>query len=54
MKKKELNYLKKTLIQQLMELLRRSDCSLDGMEEVDDNLSDLLDRLFELMTRQHP
>ena len=44
MKKKDINHLKKILMQQLMDLLRRSDCSLDGLEAGDDNLSDLLDR----------
>jgi DnaK suppressor protein len=44
MKKKDINYLKKILMQQLMDLLRRSDCSLDGLEAGDDNLSDLLDQ----------
>src|SRR5210317_1090732 len=52
MKKKDLNYLKKILIQKLMELLDRSDCSLDGLEETDNNLSDLLDRASQISERE--
>jgi DnaK suppressor protein len=52
MKKKDLNYLKKILIQQLMELLDRSDCSLDELEETDNNLSDLLDRASQISERE--
>ena len=52
MKKKDLNYLKKILIQQLMELLDRSDCSLDGLEDTDNNLSDLLDRASQISERE--
>jgi DnaK suppressor protein len=52
MKKKDINYLKKILMQQLMDLLRRSDCSLDGLEAGDDNLSDLLDRASQVSERE--
>ena len=52
MKKKDLNYLKNTLIQQLTDLLNRSDCSLNGLEETDDNLSDLLDRASQISERE--
>ena len=52
MKKKDLKYLKTILIQQLMELLDRSDCSLDGLEETDNNLSDLLDRASQISERE--
>ena len=52
MKKKDLNYLKKSLIQQLMDLLGRSDCSLDGLEDADNNLSDLLDRASLISERE--
>ena len=52
MKKKDLNHLKKILIQQLMELLGRSDCSLDGLEGADSNLSDLLDRASQVSERE--
>ena len=52
MKKKDLNHLKKMLIQQLMDLLNRSDCSLNGLEETDGNLSDLLDRASQISERE--
>ena len=52
MKKKDLNHLKKILIQQLMELLDRSDCSLDGVKETDSNLSDLIDRASQITERE--
>jgi len=52
MKKKDLNYLKKFLIQQLMDLLNRSDCSLNGLKDTDDNLSDLLDRATQISERE--
>jgi DnaK suppressor protein len=51
MKKKDLNHLKKILIQQLMDLLGRSDCSLDGLDATDSNLSDLLDRASQISER---
>ena len=50
--KKDLNYLKKILIQQLTDLLGRSDCSLDGLEGADNNLSDLLDRASQISERE--
>ena len=52
MKKKDLNHLKKMLVQQLVDLLNRSDCSLNGLEETDDNLSDLLDRASQISERE--
>lgn len=52
MKKKDLNYFKRILTQQLMELLGRSDCSLDGLEKADNNLSDLLDRASQISERE--
>ena len=52
MKKKDLDHLKKLLIQQLMELLGRSDCSPDGLKETDDNLADLLDRASQVSERE--
>ena len=51
MKKKDLNDLKKILTRQFMELLGRSDCSLDGLDESDSNLSDLLDRASQISER---
>ena len=44
MRKRDLNQIKKILTQQLAELLSGADCSLEGVEESNDNLSDLLDR----------
>ena len=35
-----------------MELLDRSDCSLDGLQETDSNLSDLLDRASQITERE--
>ncbi|MEX1350440.1 MAG: TraR/DksA family transcriptional regulator [Desulfobacterales bacterium] len=52
MKKKDVNHLKKILIQQLMELLGRTDCSLDGLEVPDNNLSDILDRASQISERE--
>ena len=52
MKKKDLNHLKKILIQQLMELLGRTDCSLDGLEVPDNNLSDILDQASQISERE--
>jgi DnaK suppressor protein len=44
MRKRDLDQIKKILTQQLSELLGRADCSLSGLQEADDNLSDVLDR----------
>ena len=44
MKKSELNQIKKLLTHQLSELLSRADCSLDGVAQSNDNLSDVIDR----------
>ena len=52
MKKKDLNQLKKILIQQLRDLLGRSDCSLDELNVTDDNISDLLDRASQVSERE--
>ena len=52
MKKKDVNHLKMILIQQLMELLGRTDCSLDGLEVPDNNLSDILDRASQISERE--
>jgi len=35
-----------------MELLDRSDCSLDGVKETDSNLSDLIDRASQITERE--
>ncbi len=52
MKKKDLNQLKKILIQQLRDLLGRSDCSLDELNVADNNISDLLDRASQISERE--
>jgi DnaK suppressor protein len=52
MKKKDLNQLKKNLIQQLRDLLGRSDCSLDELNVADNNISDLLDRATQISERE--
>ncbi len=52
MKKKDLNQLKNILIQQLRDLLGRSDCSLDELDVADNNLSDLLDRASQISERE--
>ena len=52
MKKKDLNQLKKILIQQLKDLLGHSDCSLDELNVTDNNLSDLLDRASQVSERE--
>ena len=43
MKKRELNEIKKILTQQLKDLLSRADCSLEGLAEFGENLSDVVD-----------
>ena len=52
MKKKDLNQQKKILIQQLRDLLGRSDCSLDELNVADNNISDLLDRASQISERE--
>ena len=52
MKKKDLNQLKKILIQQLRDLLGRSDCSLDELNVADNHISDLLDRASQISERE--
>ena len=52
MKKKDVNQLKKILIQKLRDLLGRSDCSLDELNVSDNNLSDLLDRASQISERE--
>ncbi len=46
-----MNQIKKILIQQLTELLGRADCSLEGVGESNDNLSDVLDRAAKIAER---
>ena len=51
MRKRDLNQIKKILTQQLTELLSRADCSLNGVGESNDNLSDVLDRAAKIAER---
>ncbi len=51
MRKRDLNQIKKILTQQLTELLKRADCSLDDVAESNDNLSDVLDRAAKIAER---
>ncbi len=51
MRKRELDQIKKVLTQQLSELLSRADCSLDGVGESNENLSDVLDRAAKIAER---
>jgi DnaK suppressor protein len=51
MRKRDINQIKKILTQQLAELLGRADCSLDGVEESNENLSDVLDRAAKIAER---
>ena len=51
MKKRDLNSLKKNLSQQLVDMLRSSDCNLEGIGDLEENLSDLLDRASHMAER---
>ena len=51
MRKRELNQIKKKLTEQLTELLNRADCSLEGVGDTNDNLSDVLDRAAKIAER---
>jgi len=51
MRKRDLDQITKILTQQLAELLSRADCSLDGVAESNDNLSDVLDRAAKIAER---
>ena len=51
MNKRDLNQIKKLLTQQLKELLGRADCSLEGLSETDENLSDPIDRAAKVAER---
>jgi DnaK suppressor protein len=51
MRKRDLNQIKKNLTDQLSDLLNRADCSLDGVTEANDNLSDVLDRATKIAER---
>ena len=51
MRKRDLDQIKKILTDQLTELLSRADCSLEGVGESNDNLSDVLDRAAKIAER---
>ena len=51
MRKRELNQIKKILVQQLSELLGRADCSLEGVGKSNENISDVLDRATQIAER---
>ena len=51
MKKKDLNQIKKILTEQLSELLSRADCSLEGVSQSNDNLSDVVDQAAKIAER---
>ena len=51
MRKRELNQIKKILVQQLSELLGRADCSLEGVGKSNENISDVLDRATRIAER---
>ena len=51
MRKKDLDEIKKKLTDQLTELLSRADCSLEGVGESNDNLSDVVDRAAKIAER---
>jgi len=54
MNKRDLNQIKKILTQQLKELLSRVDCSLEGLGEVEENLSDPVDIAAQVSERNFP
>jgi DnaK suppressor protein len=51
MRKRDLDQIKKKLTEQLAELLSRADCSLEGVSESNDNMSDVLDRAAKIAER---
>ncbi len=51
MRKRELDQIKKILTQQLSELMSRADCSLEGVGESNENMSDVLDRAAKIAER---
>ncbi len=51
MNKKDLNQIKKILTEQLSELLSRADCSLDGVSQSNDNMSDVVDQAAKIAER---
>ena len=51
MRKRDLDQIKKILTQQLAQLLNKADCSLESVQESNDNLSDVLDRAANIAER---
>ena len=51
MNKRNLTLLKKRLIQELDDLLRNADCNLDGLNDSEETLPDLLDRASSFIDR---
>ncbi len=51
MNKKDLNQIKKILTEQLSELLNRADCSLDGVSQSNDSMSDVVDQAAKIAER---
>ena len=51
MKKKDLDEIKKILTDQLSELLSRADCSLDGVSQSNDSMSDVVDQAAKIAER---
>jgi DnaK suppressor protein len=53
MNKRDLNFLKKVLNRQMAELLSKSDCNLEGLQEADDTLPDLIDQVAHNAEREY-
>ena len=51
MRNRDLKSLKKHLSQQLVDMLRNSDCNLEGLGNLEENLSDLIDRASHMTER---
>lgn len=51
MNKRDLKLLQKRLNQQMSDLLGKSDCNLEGLKQVDDNLPDLMDQVAQKTER---
>ena len=51
MNKRNQNYFKKRLNKELEELLRGADCNLDGLNDTEENMPDLIDRASSFIDR---
>ena len=51
MNKRDLTYLKKRLIKELEELLKDKDCNFDGLNDLEENLPDIVDRASSFIDR---